>query len=71
MLCRNEGSLEIPTPLDAMGIKVGVGYGGIFDFQRSGNSFYGNYTYASNYAVGILMNGAHYSLESVPDHVLA
>ncbi len=52
----------IPTPLDAMGIKVGVGYGGIFDFQRSGNSFYGNYTYASNYAVGILMNGAHYSL---------
>jgi len=47
-----------------MGIQIGIGHGGIFDYQRSGNTFYGSYTYASNYAVGIVMNGAGYSLNS-------
>src|ERR1700728_686839 len=42
-------------------IGVAVAQGGLFDFQRSGDVFYPSYTDASNYAVGVLMNGAGYS----------
>ena len=40
---------------------MGVGQGGIYDFQRSGNGFNSAWTYASNYVVGIVMNGAGFS----------
>jgi hypothetical protein len=42
-------------------IGVALAQGGLFDFQRSGGVFYPSYTDASNYAVGVLMNGAGYS----------
>lgn len=38
-----------------------IGHGGTFDFQRQGGAFNGNYTDASNFAVGVYMNGAGYS----------
>jgi hypothetical protein len=43
------------------GIGTAVGQGGLFDFQRSGDIFYAKYTDASNYGVGVLMNGAGFS----------
>lgn len=43
------------------GIGTAVGQGGLFDFQRSGDVFYTKYTDASNYGVGVLMNGAGFS----------
>lgn len=53
-----------------LGINAAVGHYGTFDFQRnagagklSANTFYPAYTDASNYAVGIYMNGAGYSLQ--------
>ena len=42
-------------------IRAAIGRGGIFDFQRSGDTFYPAYTDASNYAVGVLMQGAGYA----------
>ena len=38
-----------------------VGQGGVFDFQRQGGEFYPSYTRASNYGVGVYMNGAGYN----------
>jgi RHS repeat-associated protein len=43
------------------GIRNAIGQGGLFDFQRNGNTFIPAYTTASNYAVGVLMNGIGYS----------
>jgi RHS repeat-associated protein len=45
-------------------VNAAVGHFGTFDFQRSAanNSFIGAYTDASNYAVGVYMQGAGYSL---------
>jgi hypothetical protein len=37
--------------------------GGIFDWQRHDGTFYEEYRPASNYGVGITMNGAGYNLE--------
>jgi hypothetical protein len=55
---------SIPFGLDTFGIQVAVGHGGMYDFQRSGGqSFTGAYTYASNYAVGVVLAGAGYSLD--------
>lgn len=42
------------------GINSAIGQGGTFDFQRSGGNFYPTYTNASNYAVGVYMEGAGY-----------
>ncbi|TWB39022.1 RHS repeat-associated core domain-containing protein [Nitrospirillum pindoramense] len=56
-----------PFPLDTFGIQMAVGHGGMYDFQRNGQSFIRAYTYASNYAVGIVMNGAGYSLSQTMD----
>jgi hypothetical protein len=42
-------------------IGAAIGQGGFFDFQKSGDIFYSQYTNASNYGVGVLMNGAGYS----------
>ena len=54
---------SIPFGFDTFGIQVAVGHGGMYDFQRSGGqSFTGAYTYASNYAVGVVLAGAGYSL---------
>jgi hypothetical protein len=51
------------------GIPDALGHFGSFDFQRNmgngrcqDNTYYRNYAYASNYAVGVYMNGAGYSL---------
>ena len=53
-----------------LGINDAVGHFGTFDFQRNEgkgkcptNTFYPAYTDASNYAVGVYMNGAGYSLD--------
>jgi len=54
----------------SVGINAAVGHYGAFDFQRNegkgyqslGNAFYKDYTDASNYAVGVYMSGAGYSL---------
>ena len=40
-----------------------IGQFGTFDFQREDDRFYTAYTDASNYAVGVYMSGAGYSLE--------
>jgi hypothetical protein len=42
-------------------IGLAVGQGGVFDFQRKDGVFYPDYTDASNFAVGVLMNGAGYT----------
>lgn len=55
---------SIPFGLDAFGLQTAVGHGGMYDFQRDGQTFIAPYTYASNYAVGIVLNGAGYSLNS-------
>jgi len=39
-----------------------IGQFDLFDFQRSGGNFYPAYTNASNYGVGVYMNGSGYSL---------
>ena len=39
-----------------------VGHSGTFDFQRDGTTFYSAYTNASNYAVGVYLAGAGYTL---------
>ncbi len=52
---------SIPFGLDAFGLQVAVGHGGMYDFQRAGQTFIRPYIYASNYAVGIVLNGAGYS----------
>jgi RHS repeat-associated protein len=52
---------SIPFGLDAFGLQVAVGHGGMYDFQRDGQTFIRPYVYASNYAVGIVLNGAGYS----------
>lgn len=52
-----------------VGIPAALGHYGTFDFQRNsgngisstGNVFYPAYTDASNYAVGVYMNGAGYN----------
>ncbi len=46
-------------------INAAVGHYGKFDFQRDGvtNTFYTSYKHASNYAVGVFMAGAGYSLD--------
>ncbi len=56
------------------GIKAAVGHYGTYDFQRNGgageldaNTFYPAYENASNYAVGVYMNGAGYSLGETHD----
>ncbi|WP_233260195.1 hypothetical protein [Luteibacter sp. OK325] len=43
-------------------IKQAIGQGGTYDVQRSQGVFYGAYTNASNFNVGIYMNGAGYTL---------
>jgi RHS repeat-associated protein len=56
----------------SLGINSAIGHYGTCDFQRNGgngysskgNTFYPAYTNASNYAVGVYMNGAGYSLNS-------
>ena len=53
---------SIPSPLNTGGLQYASGFGGLFDFQRGNNQFNGNYAYASNYAIGILANGANVSL---------
>lgn len=53
---------NIGFPLDGVGIYMGSGTSGMFDFQRpGGNTFYSTYTYASNYAIGVMLKGAGYS----------
>jgi hypothetical protein len=39
-------------------LSTDFGHWGTYDFQRNGNTFIGAYTPASNYAVGIGLNGA-------------
>jgi hypothetical protein len=56
---------SIPSPLNTGGLQYASGFGGLFDFQRGNNQFNGNYAYASNYAIGILANGANVSLPYV------
>ena len=41
-----------------------IGHFGTFDFQRDGDNFYTAYADASNYAVGVYMAGAGYSLKN-------
>lgn len=50
-------------PLDQQKKKIGqaVGQYDVFDFQRHDGKFLHSYTNASNYGVGVLMNGAGYS----------
>jgi RHS repeat-associated protein len=43
-------------------IQKAIGQGGTYDVQRSQGVFYGAYTNASNFNVGIYMNGAGYTL---------
>lgn len=43
------------------GMNRDIGQGGVYDYQRSGGNFYSAYTNASNYGVGVYMNGAGYS----------
>jgi RHS repeat-associated protein len=45
------------------GMYTNVGPGGVFDYQRSDGNFYTAYTNSANYAVGVYMYGAGYSLE--------
>lgn len=40
-----------------MALDMDFGHWGTYDYQRVGNTFIGAYTYASNYAVGIGLNG--------------
>lgn len=56
---------KIPTPLDIPAIWMAVGHGGMYDFQRNGQIFIREYTYVSNYAVGIVLNGAGYYLAKI------
>lgn len=56
---------SIPSPLNTDGLQFASGFGGLFDFQRGNNRFNSNYAYASNYAIGILANGANVSLPYV------
>ncbi len=42
-------------------MRKAVGQGGTFDYQRWGGKFNSNYTDASNFGVGVYMNGAGYS----------
>jgi len=51
----------------ALGANAAVGHFGTFDFQRDGNTFYSAYTDASNYAVGVYMAGAGYTLDQTID----
>ena len=44
--------------LNPVALDTDFGHWGTYDFQRNGNTFIGAYTYASNYAVGIGLNGA-------------
>jgi hypothetical protein len=50
--------------LNPFAVNSAVGHFGTFDFQRdaASNTFTGAYTDASNYAVGVYMQGAGYSL---------
>ena len=50
--------------LNPFGINRAVGHFGKFDFQRDGSKklFYDAYVHASNFAVGVFMRGAGYSL---------
>lgn len=54
------------------GIDDALGHFGTYDFQRAdfsslglGQEFYPAYTDASNYAVGVFMNGAGYTLDQM------
>ncbi|MGC8493283.1 MAG: hypothetical protein ACP5SH_16265, partial [Syntrophobacteraceae bacterium] len=50
--------------LNPFGIRRAVGHFGEFDFQRDGSKkvFYDDYVHASNFAVGVFMRGAGFSL---------
>jgi hypothetical protein len=52
-----------PVPLLLLRIDQACGQGGIYDFQRSNKSLYVKYENASNYGVGVLLNGAGLSWE--------
>jgi hypothetical protein len=52
------GSMTLTQQKNAIG--AAVGQGGLYDYQRNGDIFYPAYTNASNYAVGVLMQGAGY-----------
>ena len=49
------GAKDGPNPF---ALDSDFGHGGTYDYQRVGNTFISAYTYASNYAVGIGINGA-------------
>jgi hypothetical protein len=51
----------VPTGFDAAAVTIAVGHGGLFDYQRLNGTFYSQYTNASNYGVGVFMNGAGYT----------
>jgi hypothetical protein len=58
-----------------MGMNSAIGHYGTFDFQRnagagqlSTNTFYPAYANASNYAVGVYMNGADFSLDQTHNY---
>jgi RHS repeat-associated protein len=53
-----------PFGMNSFAVQVALGHGGMYDFQRDGQVFTPAYTFASNYAVGVVMNGAGYSLEA-------
>ena len=50
--------------LNPFAVNSAIGHYGTYDFQRNAanNTFTGAYTDASNYAVGVYMQGAGYSL---------
>ena len=45
------------------GANAAIGHFRTFDFQRDGDNFYTAYTDASNYAVGVYMAGAGFTLQ--------
>ena len=57
------GKLISTQPLGQQKVAIGaaISHSGFYDFQRHSGTFYKSHTDASNYVVGVVMNGAGYS----------
>ena len=55
-------NIRVKLPLEKIeSIRKAIGQEGYFDFQRSNHTYIDDYVHASNFAVGVLMNGAGFS----------
>jgi len=62
--CEERAAGEV-NGLNPFAMNEAIGQGGKYDYQRSGNTFYTWYTNASNFGVGVYMNGAGASLSEL------